>query len=41
MGRDKKVTGAGLTFVLEGPAGLEVVSGVQEDDVMATLAEMQ
>ena len=28
MGRDKKATGGGLTFVLDGPAGLEVVAGV-------------
>ena len=26
MGRDKKVTGGGLTFVLDGPDGLEVVA---------------
>lgn len=41
MGRDKKVTGGGLTFVLDGPVGLEVVRGVAEDDVMATLSELQ
>ncbi len=40
MGRDKKATGDGLTFVLDGPAGLEVVAGVAEDDVRATLAEL-
>ena len=28
MGRDKKATGGGLTFVLDGPEGLEVVPGV-------------
>jgi len=28
MSRDKKVLGAGLTFVLDGPAGLEVVTDV-------------
>jgi hypothetical protein len=28
----------GLTFVLDGPAGVEVVPGVDEDDVRAALA---
>lgn len=28
MARDKKVAGQGLTFVLDGPAGLEVVKGI-------------
>jgi 5-deoxy-5-amino-3-dehydroquinate synthase len=41
MGRDKKVTGAGLTFVLDGPQGLEVVRGVPADAVLATLPELQ
>lgn len=41
MGRDKKVTGGGLTFVLDGPDGLEVVRGVPEAAVFATLAQMQ
>jgi 5-deoxy-5-amino-3-dehydroquinate synthase len=41
MGRDKKVTGGGLTFVLDGPAGLEVVRGVPRDAVLATLPELQ
>jgi 5-deoxy-5-amino-3-dehydroquinate synthase len=41
MGRDKKATGAGLTFVLDGPAGLEVVRGVAPDAVLSTLAELQ
>ena len=41
MGRDKKVTGGGLTFVLDGPVGLEVVQGVPEEAVLATLAELQ
>ena len=41
MGRDKKVTGRGLTFVLDGPAGLEVVRGVGEDAVKATLEEVR
>jgi 5-deoxy-5-amino-3-dehydroquinate synthase len=37
MGRDKKVLGDGLTFVLDGPAGVEVVSGVADDLVLDTL----
>jgi 5-deoxy-5-amino-3-dehydroquinate synthase len=41
MGRDKKVTGGGLTFVLDGPDGLEVVRGVSQDEVLATFSEMQ
>jgi 5-deoxy-5-amino-3-dehydroquinate synthase len=41
MGRDKKVTGGGLTFVLDGPVGLEVVQGVPTEAVLATLAELQ
>jgi 5-deoxy-5-amino-3-dehydroquinate synthase len=41
MGRDKKATGGGLTFVLDGPEGLEVVPGVRPDDVLATLAELR
>ena len=28
MGRDKKALGSGLTFVLDGPSGVEVVTGV-------------
>jgi 5-deoxy-5-amino-3-dehydroquinate synthase len=40
MHRDKKRTGAGLTFVLDGPAGLSVVAGVAEDDVEATMLEL-
>lgn len=39
MARDKKAT-AGLTFVLDGPDGLEVVPGVARGDVEATLAAM-
>ena len=31
MGRDKKVTQNGLTFVLDGPLGLEVVAGIAPD----------
>lgn len=41
MGRDKKATGGTLTFVLDGPAGLEVVRAVPGEDVVATLSEMQ
>ena len=41
MGRDKKATGGGLTFVLDGPGGLEVVRGVPADAVLATLPELQ
>jgi 5-deoxy-5-amino-3-dehydroquinate synthase len=40
MGRDKKATD-GLTFVLEGPAGVEVVRGVPPEDVLAALQEME
>ncbi len=40
MARDKKSRGD-LTFVLDGPQGVEVVRGVDRDDVMATLAEME
>jgi 5-deoxy-5-amino-3-dehydroquinate synthase len=39
MRRDKKAR-HDLTFVLDGPEGVEVVSGVAESDVLATLAEM-
>ena len=39
MGRDKKAV-SGLTFVLDGPAGVEVVSGVAPGAVAATLQEM-
>ena len=41
MGRDKKVTARGLTFVLDGPDGLEVVRGVNEDAVRASLEEVR
>ncbi len=40
MARDKKAT-HDLTFVLDGAKGVEVVHGVDEADVLATLAEMQ
>ena len=39
MGRDKKAR-HDLTFVLDGPAGVEPVRGVDPGDVLATLAEM-
>ena len=39
MGRDKKAQ-QDLTFVLDGPAGVEVVRGVDRADVLATLADM-
>jgi len=41
MGRDKKVTSTGLTFVLDGPLGLEVVKDVGEHDVRASLEEVR
>lgn len=40
MGRDKKVLSDGLTFVLDGPAGVEVVPGVSPDDALAALGDM-
>lgn len=40
MARDKKAQGD-LTFVLDGPAGLEVVRGIDRADVVATLAYME
>lgn len=39
MARDKKALD-GLTFVLDGPAGPEVVAGVPEGEVLAALAEV-
>lgn len=39
MGRDKKVTGGGLTFVLDGAAGLEVVRGIDPAVVTSVLEE--
>ena len=39
MTRDKKVV-SGLTFVLDGPAGVQIVAGVDRDEVVAALAEM-
>ena len=40
MSRDKKATTGGLTFVLDGPRGLEVVPGVDETAVLDALGEM-
>jgi 5-deoxy-5-amino-3-dehydroquinate synthase len=39
MARDKKAT-TGLTFVLDGPRGVEIVRGVERSDVRATLVGM-
>ncbi len=41
MGRDKKATTGQLTFVLDGPAGLEVVGDVPVAAVRDTLIEMR
>jgi 5-deoxy-5-amino-3-dehydroquinate synthase len=41
MSRDKKAVGGGLSFVLDGPSGLEVVRGVPEEAVLATLVQLQ
>jgi 5-deoxy-5-amino-3-dehydroquinate synthase len=41
MGRDKKVLSDGLTFVLDGPAGVEVVAGVDPAVAVAALADMR
>jgi 5-deoxy-5-amino-3-dehydroquinate synthase len=40
MGRDKKVLSDGLTFVLDGPDGVEVVQGVHAQDAVAALGSM-
>jgi len=40
MGRDKKAQGD-LTFVLDGPGGVEVVRGVDRSEVVATLTDME
>ncbi len=40
MGRDKKALGA-VTFVLDGPRGLEVVRGIDRDDLVAALEAMR
>ncbi len=39
MYRDKKARGR-LTFVLDGPSGVEAVTGVEDPDVLAVLEEM-
>jgi 5-deoxy-5-amino-3-dehydroquinate synthase len=39
MARDKKAT-RGLTFVLDGPDGIEVVTGVEERHAADVLDEM-
>jgi len=39
MSRDKKAH-HDLTFVLDGPDGVEVVRGIEVDDVVGTLADM-
>lgn len=41
MHRDKKIVMQGLTFVLDGPAGLQVVHDVPEDQVRAALQEVR
>jgi len=41
MGRDKKVLDPGLTFVLDGPRGLEVVAGVDVDAVRDTIGALR
>ncbi len=40
MARDKKAQGD-LTFVLDGPDGLEAIRGIDSADVVATLADME
>lgn len=40
MGLDKKVLGGGLTFVLDGPKGVEVVSGIDPAVALATLSDL-
>ena len=40
MGRDKKALD-GLTFVLDGPDGVEVVAGVPEEPVRAALERLR
>ena len=38
MGRDKKALGTGLTFVLDGPSGVEVVNDIDPAVVREVLA---
>jgi 5-deoxy-5-amino-3-dehydroquinate synthase len=40
MGADKKVVSEGLTFVLDGPHGVEVVAGVSVTDALGALDDM-
>jgi 5-deoxy-5-amino-3-dehydroquinate synthase len=40
MGTDKKVTSRGLSFVLDGPSGLQVVHEVPEGEVRTALREV-
>jgi 5-deoxy-5-amino-3-dehydroquinate synthase len=40
MYRDKKALGSGLTFVLDGPRGVELVPGVDEAPVRAVMARI-
>ena len=41
MARDKKVLDAGLTFVLDGPDGVEVVTKVDPGLVRSTLGALR
>lgn len=41
MRRDKKVTGDALTFVLDGPAGVELVTDVPADIAIAAMKQMR
>jgi 5-deoxy-5-amino-3-dehydroquinate synthase len=41
MGRDKKVLSAGLTFVLDGDDGVEVVPGVDPAVAFAALSDLE
>jgi len=41
MSRDKKVLDGELTFVLDGPSGVEVVADVRAEAALAALAEMR
>lgn len=40
MYRDKKALGSGLTFVLDGPNGVEVVNGVDETPVRSAMSRL-
>jgi 5-deoxy-5-amino-3-dehydroquinate synthase len=39
MRRDKKATGDGLAFVLDGPRGVELVTGISFDDALAAMGD--